>query len=210
MAFGQIDPARLEGDALRRWYLRSPEDVERERRRRAEQNYSAFYGGLQNLRQPASPTPNRLRSANDFASTDRGGTSQVAAYDVGAPQSTTSGARKPKATVDDCVDCHGRLPSPPQIPGMLPPFGKLPLPGGFPFFRDLPGGAPPPPRRGERKQCEMQERSDRGICSQQPTEPAKAVCNESAFRRRVHCDRTGEIGEPGLSTARRESGRRWP
>ncbi len=31
MAYGQIDPARLDGDALTRWYLRSPADIEEER-----------------------------------------------------------------------------------------------------------------------------------------------------------------------------------
>lgn len=31
MAVGQMDPAHLEGDALQRWYLRSPSDVEQER-----------------------------------------------------------------------------------------------------------------------------------------------------------------------------------
>ena len=31
MAYGQIDPARLQGEALRRWYLRSPAEVEEER-----------------------------------------------------------------------------------------------------------------------------------------------------------------------------------
>ncbi len=69
MAFGQIDPARLEGDALRRWYLRSPEDIEDERLRRADQSYDAFYGGLQYIRQSASPTPNRPRRASGFGST---------------------------------------------------------------------------------------------------------------------------------------------
>jgi hypothetical protein len=34
MAFGQIDPARLEGDALTRWCLRSPADIEEEKRQR--------------------------------------------------------------------------------------------------------------------------------------------------------------------------------
>jgi len=34
----------------------------------------------------------------------------------------------------------------------------------------------PEPRREKYPQCEMQERrQDRGICAQQPTEPAKAV-----------------------------------
>ena len=31
MAFSQIDPARLNGEALKQWYLRSPADIEEER-----------------------------------------------------------------------------------------------------------------------------------------------------------------------------------
>lgn len=209
MAFGQIDPARLEGDALRRWYLRSPEDIEDERLRRADQSYDAFYGGLQNIRQSASPTPNRPRRASGFGSTARGSTSQVAAYDAGAvaPQWTWSGPRKPRATVDDCVDCHGRLPSPPQIPGMLPPFGKLPLPGGFPVFRDLPGATPSGPRNEGRKDCELQERNDRRICGRQPTAQDQAICHASASKRRANCNRPdGTIGDPALDTAKRLRG----
>jgi hypothetical protein len=46
MAFGQIDPARLEGDALRRWYLRSPADIEQERRQAATHAYDSFFSQL--------------------------------------------------------------------------------------------------------------------------------------------------------------------
>jgi hypothetical protein len=44
MAFGQIDPARLNGDALRRWYMRSPADIEQERQQAAAQRYEDFFG----------------------------------------------------------------------------------------------------------------------------------------------------------------------
>lgn len=44
MAFGQIDPARLEGDDLRRWYMRSPADIEQERQKAAAQRYQDFFG----------------------------------------------------------------------------------------------------------------------------------------------------------------------
>ena len=46
MAYGQIDPARLNGDALTRWYLRSPADIEQEQRAAAAQKYDSFFGGL--------------------------------------------------------------------------------------------------------------------------------------------------------------------
>ena len=57
----------------------------------------------------------------------------------------------------------------------------------------------------------LEEPNDRGICAQQPTEQAQAVCMESAVRRRIYCDNNhGEIGSPDLFTARRKTGRRWP
>lgn len=203
MAFGQIDPARLEGDALRRWYLRSPE-----RLRRLEQAHRQFYGGIHSLRAPNRDDSSRSAGDTDPISTKVG--AQAAAYAESSHSDRPAGPRRPQATVDDCIDCHGAWPSIPPPQGMLPPFGKFPLPGGFPTFRDLPGGAPPPPRREERKQCEMQENSDRGICSQQPTEQAKAVCYSNIAPRRDHCDQTGEIGIPSLFRARRKSGRPWP
>lgn len=44
MAYGQIDPARLDGDALTNWYLRSPADIEAERQAAAAQRYGDFFG----------------------------------------------------------------------------------------------------------------------------------------------------------------------
>jgi len=44
MADDPIDPATLQGDALTRWYLRSPDDIERERQSAAAQRYDAFFG----------------------------------------------------------------------------------------------------------------------------------------------------------------------
>jgi hypothetical protein len=43
MAYGQIDPARLEGEALRRWYLRSPVEIEEERKSTAAAGYDQFF-----------------------------------------------------------------------------------------------------------------------------------------------------------------------
>ena len=40
----QVDPARLQGDALSRWYLRSPDDIESERQAADAQRYDAFFG----------------------------------------------------------------------------------------------------------------------------------------------------------------------
>lgn len=44
MPDGPIDPATLQGDALTNWYLRSPDDIERERQSAAAQHYDAFFG----------------------------------------------------------------------------------------------------------------------------------------------------------------------
>ncbi len=128
---------------------------------------------------------------------------------AGGPSSGAATAARPGFWdywgVQGCANCHGYTPS------TLPPAG-----GHFPFPPNVaprtgnPGGASPQPRR-DFPQCEMQERRDRGICAQQPTEPTKAVCNASATERRVWCDdHDGEIGRPDLFTARRKSGRRWP
>lgn len=108
--------------------------------------------------------------------------------------------------VRGCANCHG------YKPGTLPPAGgHSPFPPNYsPRSGNSNGSSTPQPRRDERKQCAAQERNDRGVCTQQPTERAKAVCHQSATRRRVHCNATGEIGEPELFTARRRSGRPWP
>jgi len=44
MAYSQIDPSRLEGDDLRRWYMRSPAEIEEERQQAADQRYQDFFG----------------------------------------------------------------------------------------------------------------------------------------------------------------------
>jgi hypothetical protein len=63
MAYGQIDPARLDGDALTRWYLRSPTDIEQERQADAAQRYADFLGVDRAAQEEAStayPSPSEL------------------------------------------------------------------------------------------------------------------------------------------------------
>jgi hypothetical protein len=43
MANGQVDPAKLEGKALMRWYRRTPEEIEAERRQAATDAYNRFF-----------------------------------------------------------------------------------------------------------------------------------------------------------------------
>jgi hypothetical protein len=227
MAFGQIDPARLEGDALTSWYLRSPAEIEQEKRQRAEQAYNAFFGqsgegqsdsstagadddtGSVDLSQPmwTQVGPNRWRSAPTTEDQPPQGASAAsdASYQLAAAASPSFWDYW---SPHGCAGCHG------YTPGTLPPIGgQSPFPPTYsPRTGDGggSGGAFGQPRE-KFPQCEMQERQDRGICAQQPTEPAKAVCNASATERRVWCDHhQGEIGTPSLDTARRKSGRPWP
>jgi hypothetical protein len=44
MAEGQVDPTRLQGAELTRWYVRSPTDIERERQATAQQHYREYFG----------------------------------------------------------------------------------------------------------------------------------------------------------------------
>jgi len=214
MAYGQIDPARLDGDALTRWYLRSPADVENERQTVAARRYADFFGD-----------PGDGANENDGASEDqspRDSRGALGRQDRPQPRASRGGLddgvyrpgqdelqSTPTAwSAWNCSTCHAPLPLPPLLP--LPP-QLQPL---APLLRNIPpswGGPAPEPRREKYPQCEMQERQDRGICAQQPTEPAKAVCNASATDRRVWCEEhQGEIGSPILTTAKRRDGRRWP
>jgi hypothetical protein len=217
MAYGQIDPARLDGDALRTWYLRSPADIEDERRRAADVRYDAFFRPAEGPSEDqatstdgddsVSPAPDGVLWSQVADNRWRG--ERMPSGGFAALGASGSGAgTAASAKLGTCISCHGYVPPTPPIP---PPFGPFPWPiGPFPAFRDLPGGAPSAPERGDRKQCEMQENSDRGICAQQPTEDSKAVCYSRIALRKEHCNDTGIIGEPSLFTAYRKNGRRWP
>jgi hypothetical protein len=47
MPLRQFDPASLEGEALRRWYIRSPDDIEVERQSAEAQRYDNFFAATQ-------------------------------------------------------------------------------------------------------------------------------------------------------------------
>lgn len=74
MAERQIDPARLEGERLRRWYLRSPDEIERERQAAAEQRHASFFEGSQDGSQavqrskhePMASDPDVVWAANGY------------------------------------------------------------------------------------------------------------------------------------------------
>lgn len=109
-------------------------------------------------------------------------------------------------SVPGCANCHGHTPD------TLPPYGGLsPLPPNVIPRSGNSGGGGPSQNPEKYPQCETQESNDRGICAQQPTAKAQAVCMETAIKRRIWCDNNhGEIGSPDLFTARRKSGRPWP
>jgi hypothetical protein len=46
MATRQVDPARLKGDELRRWYLRSPQDIEQEKREAESREHAQFVASI--------------------------------------------------------------------------------------------------------------------------------------------------------------------
>ena len=70
MAFGQIDPARLDGDALKRWYLRSPADLEEERQQAASHAYNAFFSQPDEDQPDSNPRATSVQSTGVPSDTD--------------------------------------------------------------------------------------------------------------------------------------------
>lgn len=214
MAYGQIDSARLEGDALRRWYLRSPADIEEERRSAAAQRYDQFFfRGNSAARDGQPESPIAETSTRDFSSTGwqvgpngrwRGGSlpsnhaqrSRSATHQMAANgwvRGTSS-----HETPGSCISCHGHFPPPP----LPPPFGRFPFPkGSFPSFRNIPGQSPSGSGGRNPKQCTVQYENDSGICRQVPNRDARRRCWESAAEREAYCVKSkGEVGYPSLAT----------
>lgn len=209
MTFGQVNPARLQGDALRRWYLRSPDEIEQERLAASDRAYDRFFN--------RAPTAAPLLQDTTFAS--RAADGQQAPTILWAADSpnrwsgeraTPSGpgthlqrsaaASQPADGGADCISCHGRL---------APPAFTFPWPWrGDRSLRDAPTSPPSKPPERDRKQCELQYEFDTDICNGQATEEAKAVCHGSAANRFAHCRRTGELDTPYLSTFRGSPRRR--
>lgn len=170
MALGQIDPARLQGAALKRWYERSPADLEEERRAEAARRHESFFGDLR------APDPKALQERPlQLASA-----SHPSAGEVAHAAST-------------CITCHGRMRAPP-LP-LPPPFGTFPLPpGAVPSFRDIPGGHSGGRGKDDREQCDRQYEEDSDICRQAHSR----TCWENAAKRMGHCSATGRTGHPEL------------
>jgi hypothetical protein len=212
MAYGQIDPARLQGDALTQWYQRSPADIEDQRQVAAAQRYDDFFGG--SFAQSQAPD-------QDNQSTDK----VAAAVPLPASDATNSTTRpiepvpsfSPRADVAigpaeadlatanaqsvtqvaatawPCLGCHGTGISP-----FPPAFSKPPW--ATPW-RPTPDLTPRKPAKPHPSQCAMQNMRDSRICSREPNSTWQAVCLESAAEREAHCISTdGEVGWPPLET----------
>jgi hypothetical protein len=68
MPLGQIDPARLSGEALRAWYSRTPSQIEDQRRQESDAQYRAFFEGVNPDRfdDQISSSQSLLQASNPF------------------------------------------------------------------------------------------------------------------------------------------------
>jgi hypothetical protein len=214
VAFSPVDPSRLQGEALNRWYLRSPDEIEQERQAAQAQKYDAFYSRTEPVDSPTtSPDPayqgsnaaigggptRAANGANHWQGQDQ--SEYQPASDRQFGQFRLAAASEPTAApgISNCPTCHGRAPS---LPPLLPfPFPFLP---GGPFFRDTPstpsGGGSQPDRR-DKKECEQQLNSDSQICGRLRWPEDIAICRGTASERYAYCRRPdGTIGFPRLET----------
>jgi len=209
MAFGQIDPARLQGDALTRWYLRSPAEIEAERRQSAEQAYNAFFG-------QSGDTPPGAQPTNESA--------PPPSFDGSAPPSSQVGGNgwgADRAPSDATPNLNGSSDGSYQVAVALAPAAgsggwicqachgngvAVPPPALFTPGRGS-GGQPPHSGSGDGssgnnpKQCAIQNENDASICRWIPGTDARRRCWESAAKREAHCiSSKGEVGYPDLIT----------
>lgn len=165
MTFAQVDRARLTGDALRRWYVRSPDEIAQERAAAAAQTFHNFFNG----KDPASQTPPLSArkplsgGAQDDAGVEWTTTTanrwQGSEAGLNGPVTPHQNAAVYRPTNEgvDCIGCHGRLAPP-----------TLPFPwtwGGGRLLRDTSTSPPSKPPERDRKQCDLQHRADTDICN---------------------------------------------
>ena len=202
MTFGQVNPARLQGDALRQWYLRPPEDIEEERRQKAASAYDAFFTPSMTAR-----TSERLPASHGASRDTTWGSGQPVDDGRWRGERESEGreshpgryqlaAASPRGFWDywspqGCRNCHRYTPE------TLPPIGgPPPFP---PDYSPRTGGgsgdsARPRDKWSDRPQCNQQFEADRKIC-----QTAKnSECWQNQNRRLGHCSRTGEVGTPPL------------
>lgn len=202
MAFNQLNPALLQGEDLRRWYQRSPQEIEEERQAAAEARYQAFFhpqelaAGL-----PAasfSPASDGVERPTRAPPRERGWAS-IAAQGTARPMRSSLAPAAATAAVTgtaDCLSCHGRAKPPAPFPFPFPSPWIFP-----PATRDIPKTPPADAPRGPPRQCDIQNARDTEICTRQPNPTARAMCHESASERYAYCIKSkGEVGHPRLFT----------
>lgn len=206
MAFGQMDPARLRGDALRRWYLRSPSDIEEERRQKAASAYDVFFTPpTTNRTFEQSPTSEGAKGDGSWSSWQQRDDGRWRGERARTDSLSSHGqyqlaAASPRGFWDywspkGCQNCHGYTPE------TLPPIGgRSPFP---PNYSPRTGGgsgdsARPRDEWSDRPQCNQQFETDRIVC-----QGAKSPkCWENQNKRLSHCSATGEVGTPALGFGR--------
>jgi len=211
MAFSPVDPSSLQGEALSRWYRRSPDEIEQEQQAVQAQKYDAFFGRTEPIGPPATLRAPAYQGSSaaigDGPTWEAKCTTRWQGQDRPAGGPTPHRQSRPYQLaaafhsaaapgIVNCPTCHGRIPSPLPFPF---PF----LPGG-PFFRDTPsppsGGGSQPDRR-DKKECDLQYDSDSQICGRLPSARDIAICRATASERYAHCLRPdGTIGFPHLET----------
>jgi hypothetical protein len=213
MTFGQIDPARLQGEALGRWYRRTAGEIEAERVPSARQAYNAFFSrpngstALSNLGDGVTaPAYNELKTAASSAHVDldrahRSRFDESFPPDAGAGDARVQVAMAAPAYWDhwsprSCANCHG------YTPDTLPPIGgQSPFPPHYSPRSGAPGRGGSQPDRGNKKECDLQYESDSQICGRLRVPSDVAVCRSTASERYAHCLKpNGTIGFPRLET----------
>lgn len=208
MAYGQIDPARLQDDALARWYLRSPADIEQGRQDVAAQRYDDFFGGRSALVQKPDQAG---QSADTEGGAESGAESQATSFlwrrwAASPPDSQTNDQLSPvereqpsdvprimrvAAPAWLCVGCHGTGISPAPPAFSKPPWATPWTPG--------PNLTPRKPAKPHPLQCAMQNMRDSRICSREPNSAWQDVCLPSAAEREAYCiSHEGQVDWPPL------------
>lgn len=202
MAHHQIDPSRLESAALGRWYLRSPQEVERERLAAAGQQHQDFFGITMQGQAARAPAIQKVAAINlgllpriepDGSQVQDQRPSREARLSGTYGEQLRGTYRPPAAAgIADCVSCHGRVGPPPPLPF---PWRDRPA------MRDTPRTPPSGPPSRQPKQCDIQHGRDTEVCNGQPNPTARAMCHSSAMERYARCIKTGgEVGWPPLFT----------
>lgn len=206
MAFNQLNPALLQGEDLRRWYQRSPQEIEEERQEAAAARYQAFFNP-QEL-SAGGPAAHNSTASDDVGRATRApprarGWASTATAATARPMGFSRGPAGVTAAVTgaaDCLSCHGRARPPAPFPFPFP----FPFPSPWiypPANRDVPKTPPADAPRGPPKQCDIQNARDTEICTRQPNPTARAMCHESASERYAYCIKSkGELGHPRLFT----------